>query len=79
MQLSRRRLSAALLAARALAARHGVLDGTGAILRLPRPPTLAPLFADLETAGVRVVRVAAQPASLESVFLRLTGDALRDE
>jgi ABC-2 type transport system ATP-binding protein len=70
---------AALLAARALAARHGVLAGAGAILRLPRPPTLAPLFADLETAGVRVVRVAAQPASLESVFLRLTGDALRDE
>jgi ABC-2 type transport system ATP-binding protein len=70
---------ATLLAARALAARHGALDGAGAILRLPRPPTLAPLFTDLETAGARVVRVVAQPSSLEDVFLGLTGHAVRDE
>jgi ABC-2 type transport system ATP-binding protein len=70
---------ATILAARALAARHGTLDGAGAILRMPRPAALAPLFADLETAGATVVRVTAQPTSLESVFLALTGHAVRDE
>ncbi|MBK9032592.1 MAG: ABC transporter ATP-binding protein [Myxococcales bacterium] len=70
---------AAVLAARALAARHGPLTGAGAVLRLPRPPALAPLFADLETAGATVVRVTAQATSLETVFLTLTGHSLRDE
>ncbi|MEZ4402459.1 MAG: ABC transporter ATP-binding protein [Kofleriaceae bacterium] len=68
----------ALLAARALAARHGELTGTAGVIRLPRPAALAPLFADLESAGVQVVRVTAEPPSLERVFLGLTGDALRD-
>ena len=71
---------AALLAARALAARHGPLDdGAGPVVRLPQPAALAPLLTDVESTGARVVRVAAQPTTLESVFLTLTGHALRDE
>ena len=69
---------ATLLAARALAARHGPLDGAGPVVRLPQPPALGPLIADLESAGARVVRITAQPTTLESVFLALTGHALRD-
>ena len=49
------------------------------MLRLPRPRALAPLFADLETAGAQVVRVAVAETSLEQVFLTLTGHSLRDE
>jgi ABC-type multidrug transport system ATPase subunit len=70
---------AAMVAARARAARHGTLDGAGPLLRLPQPPSLGPLVADLESAGVTIVRITAQPTSLESVFLALTGHALRDE
>ncbi len=69
---------ATLLAARALAARHGELEVAGPVLRLAQPPSLGPLIADLESAGARVVRITAQPTSLESVFLTLTGHALRD-
>ena len=68
----------ALMAARALAARHGAVDGTGAIVRLPRPKDLGPLLVDVETAGVQVVRVTAASSDLESVFLTLTGHTLRD-
>jgi ABC-2 type transport system ATP-binding protein len=70
--------AAALVAARALAARHGTIDGTGTILRMPRPTALGPLLVDLETAGVRVGRVAPVQANLETVFLALTGHSLRD-
>lgn len=68
-----------VMAARALAARHGPVSGHGAILHMPRPAALGPLLTDVESAGAKVVRVAAQPVSLESVFLALTGHALRDE
>ncbi len=68
----------ALMAARALAARHGPIDGTGATLRLPRPRALGPLLTDVEHAGATVVRVTARSANLESVFLALTGETLRD-
>ncbi len=69
---------AALLAARALAARHGPIDVDGAIVRLPRPRALGQLVLDVETAGVRVVRVTAATTDLEGVFLTLTGHSLRD-
>ena len=70
--------AAALLAARALAARHGAVEGTGPLLRLPRPAQLGPLLVDVETAGATVVRVTVASAGLESVFLTLTGRSLRD-
>jgi ABC-2 type transport system ATP-binding protein len=70
--------AAALMAARALAARHGAIEGAGAVMRLPRPRELGPLLLDVETAGVQVVRVVAARADLESVFLSLTGHSLRD-
>ena len=69
---------AALLAARALAARHGAVEGAGAIVRLPRPKALGQLVLDVETAGVSVVRVSAATTDLEDVFLTLTGHSLRD-
>ncbi len=73
--------AAALVAARALAARHGALAGddpTGAVLRLPRPPQLGPLLADVETAGATVVNLSVVRLDLERVFLSLTGHSLRD-
>ena len=54
------------------------IEVAGPVLRLAQPPSLGPLIADLESAGARVVRITAQPTSLESVFLTLTGHALRD-
>ncbi len=69
---------ATLLAARAMAARHGHLDGAGHIVRLPRPARLGPLLADIETAGATIARVTTTAANLESVFLSLTGHSLRD-
>jgi ABC-2 type transport system ATP-binding protein len=68
----------ALLAARAMAARHGAVSGSGALLRLPRPPRLGPLLTDIETAGATVAHLTTTPANLESVFLALTGHPLRD-
>jgi ABC-2 type transport system ATP-binding protein len=67
-----------LLAARAMAARHGHVDGTGNVLRLARPARLGPLLTDVEAAGATVARVTTAAANLESVFLALTGHTLRD-
>ena len=68
----------ALMAAQAMAARHGTVEGGGGILRLPRPPALAPLLADVESAGATIVAVRTVTADLQTVFLALTGHALRD-
>jgi ABC-2 type transport system ATP-binding protein len=69
---------AVLMAARALAARHGAIDGSGTTLRLARPKSLGALLTDVESAGATVARVTAREASLESVFMALTGNTLRD-
>ena len=78
LELELRGHDSALLAARALAARHGPIEGTPTLLRLPRPESLGPLLTDVERAGAHVVRVTAHAADLESVFMALTGHTLRD-
>jgi ABC-2 type transport system ATP-binding protein len=67
-----------LMAARAMAARHGTISGNGTVVRLPRPPQLGPLLVDIETAGATVARLTYVSSNLESVFLSLTGHTLRD-
>ena len=69
---------AVLMAARAMAARHGAVEGSGARLRLLRPPALAPLLADVESAGATVVAMHTVTSDLQAVFLALTGHSLRD-
>ncbi len=68
----------ALMAAKAMAARHGPIDGGGTRLRLPRPRALAPLLADVESAGATVVAMHTVTADLQAVFLAVTGHTLRD-
>ena len=68
----------ALMAAQALAARHGPIDGGGTRLRMPRPRALAPLLADIESAGATVVAMRTVTADLQAVFLAVTGHTLRD-
>jgi ABC-2 type transport system ATP-binding protein len=68
----------ALTAARAMAARHGSVEGSGVHLRLPRPPALAPLLADIEQAGATVLAMRTVTADLQTVFLTVTGHELRD-
>jgi ABC-2 type transport system ATP-binding protein len=70
--------ASAIVAARALVARHGDVEGTDKVVRLPRPAALGPLLVDIETAGASVVRVSTATTNLESVFLSLTGHTLRD-
>ena len=67
-----------LMAARAMAARHGAVEGSGERLRLPRPRSLAPLLADVESAGATVVAMHTVTSDLQAVFLALTGHSLRD-
>ena len=69
---------ASLMAAKAMAARHGPVDGGGERLRLPRPRALAPLLADVESAGATVLAIRTVTADLQAVFLALTGHELRD-
>jgi ABC-2 type transport system ATP-binding protein len=78
LELELRGDDAALMAAKAMAARHGSVDGGGERLRLARPARLAPLIADLESAGATVVAVHTVTADLQTVFLSLTGHGLRD-
>jgi len=47
-------------------------------VRFPRSLSLSEVAAVMEGAGVQVVRVEAGGASLEAVFLSLTGHSLRD-
>jgi ABC-2 type transport system ATP-binding protein len=67
-----------LVAAQAMAARHGAVDGGRERLRLPRPEALAPLLADVESVGATVVAVRTVTVDLQTVFLALTGHQLRD-
>ena len=78
LELELRGDDAALLAAKAMAARHGVIEGAGERLRLARPAALAALVADVEAAGATVVAVRTVAADLQAVFLALTGHELRD-
>lgn len=47
-------------------------------VRIPPNAALAPIVAVIEPLG-KIVTITSQKASLESVFLHLTGKALRDE
>ena len=67
----------ALHAARAMAARHGTVSGSGAIVRLPRPAQLGTLLSEIEATGATVARLTAATSNLESVFLALTGHSLQ--
>jgi ABC-2 type transport system ATP-binding protein len=48
------------------------------VLRCEPPAALGPLLTAIEAAGATVARITSYESSLEAVFLRLTGKALRD-
>lgn len=48
------------------------------VVRCDAPLELAPLLAAVESTGARLLRVTSHQQNLETVFLRLTGKALRD-
>ncbi len=48
------------------------------VVRCDAPRELAPLLAAVESTGARLLRVTSYQQNLETVFLRLTGKALRD-
>ncbi|MBK7539210.1 MAG: ABC transporter ATP-binding protein [Myxococcales bacterium] len=71
----------ALTRALAAAAAHAELARDPArpqVVRCEAPARLAPLLAAIEDCGVRVARITSYQSNLETVFLRLTGKALRD-
>ena len=67
-------IAAAVTAAQAVRGLH--CDGR--TLRVARSPGLAPLIAAIEQAGATIARIESASATLETVFLSLTGHALRD-
>jgi len=63
-------------AADAVAARGGTR--ADAVLHFEPGPAYAPTIAAIEATGARIKRIGARRADLETVFLALTGRALRD-